>query len=244
MVHLSFNYNNDLCILSQLVLRMNDIPAMEQYFASLSTDRLVYILNIRFSDYRSEAIDIAVAELRRRGVAVTETQFGPRVSSYESENPDYNFEGEGAIGDENDVDKIPPVAYVLAGVTGFVIPSVIYYSRSLIQSGRSPMLGILFLTLLAGAYALAGGVFGYLWPRITWRWGLWIVLPMLCLGILGNVIAFSRGSSPELLLFVLIAMMIPFLIALAIACLGGVVGARRKMAHSVSVISLLEHLEQ
>lgn len=46
---------------------------------------------------------------------------------------------------------------------------------------------------------LIGGLFGYVWPKISWRWGLWImgpVLILLCFSVLfaGNPEVFLGKS--------------------------------------------------
>ncbi len=34
---------------------------------------------------------------------------------------------------------------------------------------------------LALIYFIGGGLFGFLWPKVSWRWGLWIAGPMIAL---------------------------------------------------------------
>ena len=51
---------------------------------------------------------------------------------------------------------------------------------------------------------LAGALFGFIWPRKSWRWGLWIAGPMVALLVLsvlfaGNLEVFFRNDFPLLL---------------------------------------------
>ncbi len=57
--------------------------------------------------------------------------------------------------------------YILAVLVGLSIPFIPEIEPFLI------ILGIIFL--------LCGSVFGFLWPKESWRWGLWIVGPLFLL---------------------------------------------------------------
>lgn len=48
---------------------------------------------------------------------------------------------------------------------------------------------------------LIGGLFGFVWPKISWKWGLWImgpVLSLLCFSVLfaGNLEIFLEKDLP------------------------------------------------
>ena len=74
---------------------------------------------------------------------------------------------------------------------------------------------------LALIYFFGGGLFGFIWPKVSWRWGLWIVGPMIALiglSVLfgGQLEVFFKKDLPILVL------------ALISACLGSFVLARFK----------------
>ncbi|MGO4906027.1 hypothetical protein [Flavobacterium sp. W20_MBD1_R3] len=37
------------------------------------------------------------------------------------------------------------------------------------------------LLITFGAFLVAGGLFGFIWPRESWLWGLWLLGPPLAL---------------------------------------------------------------
>jgi hypothetical protein len=71
---------------------------------------------------------------------------------------------------------------------------------------------------------LIGGFFGYKWPKLSWRWGLWIMGPILglvCFSVLfaGNLEIFMTEDLPHLA------------ISLLGTSLGGLVFSRWKINH-------------
>ena len=75
---------------------------------------------------------------------------------------------------------------------------------------------------LALIYFFGGGLFGFLWPKVSWRWGLWIVGPMIVfmgLSVLfaGDLEVFFKKDLPILAL------------AITSACLGGFIFAWLKL---------------
>ena len=69
----------------------------------------------------------------------------------------------------------PKYPYVLAIIFGLVIPFI---------PEMKP-----FPIPLALLYFFGGSLFGFLWPRKSWRWGLWIAGPMIAL--IGLSVLFS-----------------------------------------------------
>lgn len=70
-------------------------------------------------------------------------------------------------------------------------------------------------------YFLGGGILGYLSPKVSWRWGIWMVAPigsLLILSILfaGQLDVFFKKDLPVLLL------------TLFSACLGSYITSRMK----------------
>ena len=71
-------------------------------------------------------------------------------------------------------------------------------------------------------YFLGGGLFGYLRPKESWRWGLWMVGPIF--GLIGLSIAFSGQFD------VFLKKDLPLLvISIMSACLGSFLLARIKL---------------
>lgn len=109
--------------------------------------------------------------------------------------------------------KPPKYAYIAAiilGLVAFFIPATEPFSVTL---------AIVFL--------IAGGLFGFLWPIETWRWGLWIAGPMvvlLGLSVLfaGQLDVFLKKDLP------------PLLISMIAACLGSFISAWFKIRQNVS----------
>lgn len=114
--------------------------------------------------------------------------------------------------------KTPKYAYVLAilaGVPAFIIASI----------GASS-LGTLLVSIFI-IFLLAGGLFGFLWPNESWRWGLWIAGPLVALlglSVLfaGQLDVFLQKDLPVLLL------------SITAACLGSFISARYKGKHSAA----------
>jgi hypothetical protein len=83
--------------------------------------------------------------------------------------------------------KIP---YVLAMISGLIVPFIPESSHFLFT------VGLIFF--------LGGSVFGYMWPKESWRWGLWMTGPMIALTGLsvlfaGQVDIFLEKDAPILL---------------------------------------------
>jgi hypothetical protein len=99
------------------------------------------------------------------------------------------------------------IVYILAVVAGFLllfIPAIEPF----------PWVNAFF-------YLLAGGIGGYWWPLVSWRWGLWLVVPVLALTGLsvlfaGQIDVFLEKDLPLLLA------------GLAAASLGGFAAARMR----------------
>ena len=93
-------------------------------------------------------------------------------------------------------------AYVLAIIYGLLVPFIP------VMEPFSFLLGLI--------YFIGGGLFGFLWPKLSWRWGLWIAGPMIALiglSVLfgGQLDVFLKKDLPILVL------------AIISACLGGFV---------------------
>lgn len=105
--------------------------------------------------------------------------------------------------------KSPTYVYILAviyGLIAFVLPGTVPF-------------GMMVTTALF--FLIGGAVFGFVWPRNSWRWGLWIAGPMvffLGLSVLfaGQLDVFIKKDLP------------PLLIAIIAACLGSFIGAQIK----------------
>jgi peptidoglycan/LPS O-acetylase OafA/YrhL len=102
--------------------------------------------------------------------------------------------------------KYPYVLAILYGILAFFIPA----------TEPLPIFLSLFFLFLLG-----GGLFGFLWPRESWRWGLWIAGPMV--GFLGLSVLFAgkleEFFNKDLLLLLLVV---------ASPCLGSFISARFK----------------
>jgi peptidoglycan/LPS O-acetylase OafA/YrhL len=94
--------------------------------------------------------------------------------------------------------------YILAIIIGFTMPFI---------PEMKP-----FPIILGLMYFFAGSLFGYLWPKESWRWGIWIVGPMIAL--LGLSVLFAGQ------LDVFLKKDLPiFLLAIIAACLGSFLSA-------------------
>jgi hypothetical protein len=77
-------------------------------------------------------------------------------------------------------------------------------------------------------YFFAGIVFGFLWPKESWRWGIWIVGPVIVLTSLsvlfaGQLEIFLKKDLPVIL------------IALIAACLGSFISAWFKSSRTKKI---------
>ncbi len=68
---------------------------------------------------------------------------------------------------------------------------------------------------------IVGLILGFVWPEKSWRWGVWICVPIILLVGLsvlfaGNVDAFLKKDLPVML------------VAFVASCVGGFLGARFK----------------
>jgi hypothetical protein len=82
------------------------------------------------------------------------------------------------------------IPYVLAVITGLAVPFI---------PEMEP-----FLVVLGLIYVGLGGVFGFFWPKVSWRWGLWMTGPMIALTGLsvlfaGQLDIFLEKDAPILL---------------------------------------------
>lgn len=94
--------------------------------------------------------------------------------------------------------------YILAIILGFTVPFI---------PEMKP-----FPIILGILYFLGGGLFGFLWPKESWRWGIWIVGPMaalLGLSVLfaGELEIFLKKDLPILLLAIISACLGSFILA-------------------------------
>ena len=81
--------------------------------------------------------------------------------------------------------------YILAVLVGLSIPFVPEIEPFPIT------LGIIFL--------ICGSIFGFLWPKESWRWGLWIVGPLFLLIMVsvlfaGQLDVFFKKDLPKILI--------------------------------------------
>ncbi len=76
----------------------------------------------------------------------------------------------------------------------------------------------MYYTINGIVFLIVGLIFGFAWPKKSWRWGLWICSPMIILIGLsvvfaGNLTAFLKQDLPIIL------------IGLIAGCSGGFMGA-------------------
>lgn len=100
--------------------------------------------------------------------------------------------------------KYPYILAIILGLIVLIIPDI-----------KS------FPIILGLIYFLSGSLFGFLWPKESWRWGIWIVGPIIVLiglSILfaGQLDAFLQKDLPMILL------------ALIATCLGSFLSSRFK----------------
>ena len=101
--------------------------------------------------------------------------------------------------------KYPANPYIFAIILGFVIPFIPEIKP--------------YLVTLAIIFFVAGSVFGFLWPKESWRWGLWIIAPMfvligLSVALSGQGKIFVEKDLPILLLAITAACAGSFLFSL------------------------------
>jgi hypothetical protein len=94
--------------------------------------------------------------------------------------------------------------YILAIITGLTVPFI------------PEMKPFLFIHGLI--YFFGGSLFGFLWPKESWRWGIWITGPMIVLIMLsvlfaGQVGMFLKKDLPILLLAIISTCLGSFLLA-------------------------------
>ena len=100
--------------------------------------------------------------------------------------------------------------YVLAIISGMAIPAIV--TSSLTEPSLT-LLGALYFASMA----LVAFILGFFWPSKSWRWGLWVVSPMLVMVALS--IAFT-GLGPNILKDLFLAVG-----SVLIPCTGGFLGA-------------------
>jgi hypothetical protein len=99
-------------------------------------------------------------------------------------------------------------------------PSKYPYVLAIIFGLLVPFIGDIepFPFPLALMYFFGGGLFGFLWPKVSWRWGFWIVGPMI--GLIGLSVLFAGQ------LEVFLKKDLPILVvAITSACLGSFISA-------------------
>lgn len=84
--------------------------------------------------------------------------------------------------------RVPAVAGTLALVAGVLV--MLWGTRV-----AGPLAGpVATATSLFLLYFLAAAVFSLIWPRPSWAWGLWVVLPFLSLILLSVAFAGQVGA--------------------------------------------------
>ncbi|MDT5269354.1 MAG: hypothetical protein QOH49_1540 [Acidobacteriota bacterium] len=85
------------------------------------------------------------------------------------------------------VEDVPTYSYLIAVVGGacytwcsFLTATVVTQLFDRWERGLSFVGAVTF----AVAHLFVGGVFGLLWPKKTWRWGVWLCLMPVCRGSL------------------------------------------------------------
>ena len=94
--------------------------------------------------------------------------------------------------------------YILAIILGLAIPFIPEIKP--------------FPIIIGFIYLFGGALFGFLWPKESWRWGIWIVGPMIVLiGLsvlfVGQLEMFLKKDLPILLLAIIAACLGSFLLA-------------------------------
>ncbi len=102
--------------------------------------------------------------------------------------------------------------YLLAVILGLAIPFI---------PEMEP-----FPIILGIIYFVCGSLFGFVWPKVSWRWGIWFTGPMIVLLLLsvlfaGQVDVFLKKDLPM------------FLVGLISTSLGSFIG-RYKVAHNAA----------
>ena|SRR5215204_1696358 len=59
----------------------------------------------------------------------------------------------------------------------------------------NPIFGYLFINFL-----VVGALLGFLWPERSWRWGLWIAIPAVTLGLINLADSLSIGAVTDALI--------------------------------------------
>ncbi len=84
---------------------------------------------------------------------------------------------------------------------------------------------ISFDSYLITIYFLAGLISGYIRPMLSWRWGIWLVVPWIGWVFFNMASAGFRGGIAPNILLLLLQYSFPFLPA----CLGAFAGARTSL---------------
>ena len=101
------------------------------------------------------------------------------------------------------------LVYVMAVISGVIV----FALTSSFNLGP----GLSFFIIVDAGSSLAAIIFGYFWPSQSWRWGLWVLSPLLVMMLLS--IAFA-GLGSHILKDILITA-----IAVLVSCTGGILGA-------------------
>jgi hypothetical protein len=146
-----------------------------------SDEALIEVLTHR-ENYRNDYIEAAELELRKRGVR------------WELVDDRYSIE----TGKPTEV--VPKYVYIQAVVFGLIVPLTAYF-LSAVLFDMALHLGtwarVLSVVILLSCFALLGFRFGYHWPTVGWKWGLWIVPGFA-------VLTLCHGAVSSLLLFILV----------------------------------------
>jgi hypothetical protein len=96
--------------------------------------------------------------------------------------------------------KLPYVLAILFGISILFLPDI------------EP-----FPLVPGGSYLLGASLFGFFWPKESWRWGIWIIIPIFALLTLS--VAFSgqldvKKDVPLFILGIAAACLVSYLFAL------------------------------
>jgi hypothetical protein len=107
--------------------------------------------------------------------------------------------GNGAEWADNGRPCVPLGAYILAVVLGILAPCAGVSGIMLAIMAVDPPLWVdpFFLLLFALSSGISAVLLGFLWPTVSWKWGIWLSLPFILIAALVNVA--GPASNPSLL---------------------------------------------
>lgn len=107
--------------------------------------------------------------------------------------------GNGAELADNGRPCVPFGAYILAVVLGILAPFAAVSGIILAIMAADPPLWVdpFFLLLFVLSSGISAVFFGFLWPTVSWKWGLWLSLPFILVAVLVNMA--GPASNPSLL---------------------------------------------